>query len=181
MRVLSRADVERLVTMGETIDLMREVFTYLGRDSVQLPERVGLDLHKGRDSILFMPADVAETRGVGLKVVSVFPDNPRTHRLPTINGVVMLTDPATGLITTLMDATYLTALRTGAVSGLATDLLARRDARVLTVFGAGVQARTQIEAVPRRWPAKSVRAMDPAVPVRWRVPPTPRSPTPTSS
>lgn len=147
MRILRRSEVERLVQMPEAIDLMREVFEQVGRGDVEVPERIGLTLNGGRDSILYMPAHLPASRGVGLKIVSVFPENQRAHGVPTINGVVILNDAATGEVTCLMDASYLTALRTGAVTGLATDLLARSDSRVLGVFGAGVQARTQVDAV----------------------------------
>jgi ornithine cyclodeaminase/alanine dehydrogenase-like protein (mu-crystallin family) len=147
MRVLYRSDVERLVQMAEAIDLMRTVFRQIGRCSAQLPERVGLALNDGRDSLLFMPGYLPDSDGVGVKIVSVYPENPRLHGLSTINGVMILNDPATGEVTCLMDAVYLTALRTGAVSGLATDLLARPDCKVLAAFGAGVQARAQIDGI----------------------------------
>jgi ornithine cyclodeaminase len=147
MRVLGRSEVERLVQMADAIELMREVFEHVGHGRAQAPERIGLDVNAGRDSILFMPAHLPASGATGIKIVSVFPENLRSRGVPTINGVVVLNDPDTGEVSALMDAGYITALRTGAVSGLATDLLARPDARVLAVFGAGVQARTQIEAV----------------------------------
>ena len=156
MRILRRSEVERLVQMPEAIDLMRAVFEQVGRGDVEVPERIGLTLNGGRDSVLFMPAHLPASQGVGLKIVSVFPDNQRQHGVSTINGVVLLNDANTGEVTCLMDASYLTALRTGAVTGLATDLLARSDSRVLGVFGAGVQARTQIDAVVHVRPVERV-------------------------
>jgi ornithine cyclodeaminase len=83
---------------------------------------------------------------MGAKIVSVFPNNRRMG-LSTIHALVILVDAKTGQPQAVMDGTYLTALRTGAASGLATDLLARKDSRVAAIFGAGTQARTQLEAV----------------------------------
>jgi ornithine cyclodeaminase len=80
------------------------------------------------------------------KIVSVFPENPE-RGLPLIHAVVVVVDAETGRPVALMDGTFLTALRTGAASGVATDLLARPDARIAAIFGAGAQARTQLEAV----------------------------------
>jgi ornithine cyclodeaminase/alanine dehydrogenase-like protein (mu-crystallin family) len=77
----------------------------------------------------------------------VFPQNPVAHALPTISAMVFVIDPDTGRVAALLDATHITALRTGAVTGLATDLLARRQVGTLAVYGAGVQARAQVEAV----------------------------------
>jgi ornithine cyclodeaminase len=93
---------------------------------------------------LFMPARVSGD--LGAKVVSVFPNNP-ARGLPTVSGLLLLIDAATGQPAALMDATYLTALRTGAASGAATDLLAAPGARTAAVLGTGAQADTQVVAV----------------------------------
>jgi ornithine cyclodeaminase len=102
---------------------------------------------------------VAVEAGLGVKVVSVFAGN-RALGLPTIHALVLMVDPATGVPRAVLDGTWLTALRTGAASGVATRHLARRDARVLTVFGAGVQARSQIEAVRCVRSVEEVRVVD---------------------
>ncbi len=102
-----------------------------------------------------MPAFSAATGGLGQKVVSVFGKNP-SRGLPTIHALVTLFDAETGEPRALLEGGFLTALRTGAVTGLATDLLARPSARVLTVFGAGAQAATQIEAVCAVRPIETV-------------------------
>jgi ornithine cyclodeaminase len=93
-----------------------------------------------------MPAFLPQIGSLGAKIVSVFPQNLQSG-LSTIHAVVVLLDAETGCPISLLDGTYLTALRTGAASGVATDLLARRDSRVAAIFGAGVQGRTQLEAV----------------------------------
>lgn len=93
-----------------------------------------------------MPAYLHETGDMAVKLVSVFADNPK-HGLPVINGVVLVLDVMTGLPLAMMNGAALTAIRTGAASGAATDLLARTNARTVAIFGSGVQARTQLEAV----------------------------------
>lgn len=146
MRVLSRSDVKSLVPMSTAIDLMGLAFADLAAGKASSPLRTALDVPRGPGVTLVMPAYVPSTAALGLKVVSVFPEN-HTHGLPTITSVVLLIDDATGQPVAMMDGGYLTALRTGAISGLATRLLSRPESRVLTVIGAGAQAVTQAAAV----------------------------------
>lgn len=95
---------------------------------------------------LFMPAHLGGGGGLGLKVVTVYPGNP-TRGLPLIHALVVVLDAETGEPVAALEGGWLTALRTGAASGVATDLLARPDSHTLAVFGAGAQAETQIMAV----------------------------------
>jgi ornithine cyclodeaminase/alanine dehydrogenase-like protein (mu-crystallin family) len=147
MRILSRQDIQRLVSMRDVIALMRELFVEVGSGAVAMPPRSGISLNDGRDTVLFMPGHVRRMNSIGVKVVSVFPDNPATNGRSTIHATVLLNDAETGEIAAMMDGTSVTALRTAAVSALATDLLARADAHRLGVFGAGVQARSHVEAI----------------------------------
>ena len=124
-----------------------------------MPIRLALETEHGVS--LFMPAHLRESGNAGAKVVSVNPGNP-TRGLPAIHAVVLVLDVTTGRPTALMDGTWLTALRTGAVGGLAADLLARRDAKILALFGAGVQARTQLEAVRCVREIDEVRVVSPS-------------------
>ena len=144
MRILSADDVRASVDMTEAIQAMREAFIALSDGAALAPLRVALETEGGVS--LFMPASMPTRGAAGVKVVSVNPGNPELG-LPAIQAVVLALDPVTGRVLALMDGTWLTALRTGAAGGLAADLLARSDASVVTVFGAGVQARTQLEAV----------------------------------
>ena len=93
-----------------------------------------------------MPAYLHDSRDVAIKIVSIYPENPNLG-LPTIAATVLVLDPQTGLPLAFMEGTSLTAVRTGATGGLAADLLAREDADTVALFGAGVQARTQLQAV----------------------------------
>ncbi len=146
LRILSRADVRRAVTMSEAIEVVREAFSQLSAGQAVVPLRTPVPVEKREAVTLFMPAYLAASDAMGAKVVSVFPGNP-ARGLPLIHALVLVVDAETGQPTAVMDGTYLTALRTGAASGVATDLLARPDARVAAIFGAGAQARTQLEAV----------------------------------
>jgi ornithine cyclodeaminase len=145
IRILSEADVRSAIDMRGAIDAMREAFGALADGRAEVPMRLALETRHG--VTLFMPAHLESDGGIaGAKVVSVNPGNAASG-LPVIHAVVLALDPVTGQARALMDGTWLTALRTGAVGGLAADLMARDDAKVVAIFGAGVQARTQLEAV----------------------------------
>lgn len=144
MRILSGDDVRAAIDMPAAIEAMRDAFSTLSAGDAVVPVRLGLETEHGVS--LFMPAYLKPSGQAGAKMVSVNPGNADLG-LPAIHAVVLMIDVVTGRPVALMDGTWLTALRTGAVGGLAADLLARRDASVVTLFGAGVQARTQLEAV----------------------------------
>lgn len=146
LRVLAKRDVERAVSMRACIEEMKAVFAQLSTGQATVPLRTQLPVPLHRGVTLFMPAMLQLSGGLGAKIVSVFPDNP-SRGLPTVHAVIVVLDASTGVPMALLDGTYLTALRTGAASGVATDLLARRDASVVAILGAGTQGRTQLEAV----------------------------------
>ena len=145
--------------MPAAIDAMREAFAALSAHEATVPIRLALETEYGVS--LFMPAHLRESGNAGAKVVSVNPGNS-ARGLPVIHAVVLVLDVPTGRPTALMDGTWLTALRTGAVGGLAADLLARRDAKTVALFGAGVQARTQLEAVRCVREITEVRVVSPS-------------------
>lgn len=151
LTVLSGADVRRCVDMGEAIQLMADAFGALSAGEASVPVRTRIEAERG--STLFMPAYVPVSGALGAKVVSIFPGNVEVG-LPVLHAAIVAVDPATGAPMALMPGEWITALRTGAASGLATRLLAREDATSLAVFGAGAQARTQVEAV------RAVRAIE---------------------
>ena len=108
------------------------------RDVIKIPQQDAISL--------FMPAYLPKLQQLGLKIVSLFPNNTKVN-LPVISGLVVLFDDETGQPKALLDGAALTSMRTGAVSGLATALLARTDAQSVAIIGSGVQAKTQLEAV----------------------------------
>lgn len=154
MLILSREDVENLLTMPAAIGAVEEAFRRLAAGDVIMPQRAATLIAPHNGLHLSMPAFVAQTDGVtpgdgvlSIKIVTVYGDNPARYNQPTIQGLLLLHDARTGAALALMDAEVLTAMRTGAAAGLATRLLARPDAATVTIFGAGAQAGPQLAAV----------------------------------
>jgi alanine dehydrogenase len=146
IKILGQKEIEQAVTMEQAIESTKKAFIALARGEAVLPLRTQISIKKHEGTILFMPAFLSQTESSGIKIVSVFPHN-RKKGLCTVHAVIILCDARTGRPAAIMDGTYLTALRTGAVSGVATDLLARKDTKTAAVIGAGIQGRTQLEAV----------------------------------
>lgn len=159
MLVLTRSQVRELVSMADAIELMKTAFAELSAGRTVSPLRTVIPLPDREGDALFMPAYVPAMDALGLKSVNVFRRNPE-RGLPVIHAIVSLVDPETGQPMALMDGTYLTALRTGAVSGAAADLLARPESWVLAAIGAGAQGITQIAAVCAVRPIERVIAVD---------------------
>jgi ornithine cyclodeaminase len=159
MRVISAAELRDLVPMADAIAAVRRAFVELsaGRAVVPLRGHVAVAPHEA--VLLAMPGYLPAAGGLGAKIVTVFPRNP-ARGLPTIFATVLLLDPETGEPAALIEGTYLTALRTGAAGGVAADLLARHDAGIVALFGAGAQGRTQLEAVCAVRPVTQVRVVD---------------------
>jgi ornithine cyclodeaminase len=145
LTLLNADAIRQALPMPRAVEAMKDAFAELSSGAAVVPQRLAVDVAEAGATSLFMPAYLP-SGGLGAKVVSVFPRN-RERGLPVIHGLVVLLDPATGAPAALLDGTFLTAWRTGAASGAATDLLARRDARTLALFGCGAQARTQLLAV----------------------------------
>lgn len=144
--ILTADDVRAALPMPAAIEAMRKAFGLLAAGEADVPLRTAIHIPKHDAVTLFMPAYLHVGNRLGAKIVSVFPNNPNLE-LPTLHAVVILINAATGQPEALLEGTALTAIRTGAASGLATDLLARANASTLAVIGSGVQARTQLEAV----------------------------------
>jgi ornithine cyclodeaminase/alanine dehydrogenase-like protein (mu-crystallin family) len=148
--VLSAGDVERLLPMRECIQVMRDALSSLARGEALVPLRMVMRMPDASGFLGVMPGYIAPDGtpdGVlGMKAVSVFPGNAK-RGIDTHQGAVLLFEADTGRLSALMDGATITAIRTAAVSGVATDELARKDAAELAVLGAGVQARTHLEAM----------------------------------
>jgi ornithine cyclodeaminase len=144
MLLLTATDVRRALPMRVAIETQRRAFAALATGRVSVPLRTAVHGPPAGAVTLFMPARVADE--VGAKIVSVFPDN-ESRGLPIVQGILIIIDPETGKPAALMDATYLTAVRTGAATGVATDLLASPGARTAAILGTGVQATAQLSAV----------------------------------
>ena len=164
MRVLASTELKRLVPMARAVELMKQVFALYSQGGTISPIRTPVELPDGSGVSLFMPAFVgtsgANPSSLGAKIVSVFPGNA-SRGLPTINAIVVALNPETGEPIGLIEGASLTALRTGAVSGAATDLLAREDAHILTIIGGGAQGVTQAAAVCAVRDIHEIRVVDP--------------------
>lgn len=158
--LLSQKDVASVLTMQDCIAAVENAFRMLAEGKTVMPQRSVIPVTEHKGVFLGMPALIGGNQtALGLKVVTVFPGNP-AKGLPTIFGTLLLCDPQTGQAIAIMDAGFLTAVRTGAASGVATRLLARKDASVCTIFGAGVQAIKQLEAVNLVRPLQKVFVID---------------------
>jgi ornithine cyclodeaminase len=147
--------------MSDAIALMKTAFSELsaGRTASPLRTVIQVDPAVPDTHFLSMPGSVPALGALGLKMVSVVGSNT-SRGLPTIRALVCMVDPVTGEPLAIMDGTYLTALRTGAVSGAATDLMSRPDSRVVTAIGAGAQGVTQVAAVCTVRPIERILAVD---------------------
>ncbi|MFW6163451.1 MAG: ornithine cyclodeaminase family protein [Planctomycetota bacterium] len=162
MLVLSAEDVRQALPMAMAIEAMKRAFAALSDGRAVVPPRAHVPVEAHDGVSLVMPALVADADGEALavKVVSLFDGNPE-RGLARIQVAVLAFDPETGRPLALLEGATLTALRTGAASGAATDLLARPDSRAVGVLGAGAQARTQLEAVCTVRHIETVRVYDP--------------------
>lgn len=147
MLILNRDDVRKALPMSEAIEATKKAYASLSEGTAVAPLRTHLSIPNSDAICLFMPAYVhsADSKALAIKVVSLFPNNP-SRGLAYIQAAVLVFDPETGQALALLEGSSLTAIRTGAASGAAIDILAREDSKVVAIFGAGVQGRTQLEA-----------------------------------
>jgi len=146
LRFLSARDVAQALPMREAVEAMKDAFRQLSAGEAIVPPRTHIEAQEPQGDTLFMPSYLPAARRIGLKVVTLFGGNAALG-LPRIQGLMLVFDAATGSPLAVMDGASLTAIRTGAASGAATDILARPDAAVAAIFGAGPQAQTQLEAM----------------------------------
>lgn len=143
IRVLTATDIRSALSMAEAIDGVERAYAQLSAGKATMPLRSRFHTEKG--VTLLMPAHLHDSGDFAVKIVSVYADNPKLG-LPTVAATVLALDPQTGMPLALMEGDSLTALRTGAAGGVAARFLARTDARTVALFGAGVQARAQLQA-----------------------------------
>ena len=146
MIFLNRDQINDLISMEEAIRAMGTAFAQLSNGEAVVPPRLSLDIPDKNATSLVMPAYATGSPYYTVKIVSVNYSNP-DKGLPLIHGVVQVFDAENGKHIANLDGASITAIRTGAASGLATDLLAKENANVCAVFGTGVQAASHIEAV----------------------------------
>src|SRR5687767_15318291 len=141
MQYLDEEEVRKLLRLDQLIPAMRQVLAEFSAGKWQQPLRGVLAQQGG-----FFGVMPASGESMGIKMVTYYPGNAGTN-LPTHMAVIALFDPRTGEPLALMDGRYITEMRTAAVSAVATDAMARPDAKVLALLGAGVQGRAHLEAL----------------------------------
>ena len=144
--IINQDEVRRLLPMGECIEVMDRALRALAAGEALQPLRFVM-WQPDRSGLLgLMPGSLGEPAVLGVKVLTVFPDNFGTE-LDAHQGAVLLFDPSHGQLVSVMDATEITSVRTAAVSAVATRALARKEAADLAILGSGTQARTHLEAM----------------------------------
>ena len=146
IKMISRTDIIRHFSMKEAIAAAADSFTALTDGSAEVPHRYVTDIHNGALTFLFKPASVQGAEKCSVKML-LQKNGYAVPGLPTITGIVVLIDNASGEVVSIMDGETVTAIRTGAAAGLAAQHLSREESEVLAIFGCGSQGRTQAEAV----------------------------------
>ena len=139
MLIITRSELQRLIPMERAIEAVAAAFVQLSAGQADVPLRHHLAVPPADALALIMPAYLAPSGALGVKLLTLFPHNAG-GALPVIQAMLVLFDPTDGRALALMDGTYLTSLRTGAASGVATQQMARADAHTLVIFGAGAMA-----------------------------------------
>jgi ornithine cyclodeaminase len=147
MLILNANEVRQALPMDQAIAAMKDAYASLSNGTAVSPLRTRLPISNHDALSLFMPAYMKTDsyEALAVKIVSLFPNNP-ARGLSYIQAVVLVLESDTGRAIALLEGSTLTAIRTGAASGAAVDLLARKDSKVVAIFGAGTQGRTQLEA-----------------------------------
>ena len=158
MLLLNADDIRKVFTMEDAIRSNEEAFVMQAKETTEVPVRINFQVKKNGITS-FMPALIKDFPAAGIKIVSTYPDNAK-KRMPAVTATTLLTDPETGVVNAIFDGTELTRMRTGAVSGLATKLLANNDAKTAALFGTGGQAMSQLEALLTVRKLSEVRVYD---------------------
>jgi ornithine cyclodeaminase len=154
--IINQTEVQQLLTMKECIAVVGDALKNLTAGKATMPLRSALWLPEKKGALGLMPAICHDPKSMGIKVVSVFPENTKTE-YDSHQGVVILFNTQNGNLISIIDASSITAIRTAAASALATDLLAPQDAEELAIMGSGVQARKHLEAMLLIRPIKRVK------------------------
>lgn len=159
MLLLSREDIKKVITMKEVIEADKEAFRMVVEGTCEIPLRTNIQAPKYDGCFLFMPAYAQGIDTASLKVINIFPHNIDNGK-PSSPAQVFLIDGTTGFVTAVLDGTYVTQLRTGAASGAAFDVLAKKECKIGALIGTGGQAPTQLEAMLAARSLEEVRVYD---------------------
>lgn len=144
--ILEAKIIKKIIGIKDALVAVETAFKYLGEGKVKMPAKIYLHLDKYKGDFRAMPAYIEGFKVCGMKWVNVYPEN-RSKDLPTVMAIIILSDVKTGFPLCIMDATFITALRTAGAGGIAAKYLARKNSRNIAMVGCGVQARTQLLAL----------------------------------
>ncbi len=159
IKVLKNKDMKQVFSMKDAIQADKDALELYSAGLSEVPLRINLDIPEHEGQSLYMPGYVGGAHALGVKIVSVYPKNIEKG-LTSVPATMVLINSETGEVSSIMDGTYLTRIRTGAVAGAATDILARKDSKVFALFGTGGQAESQLEAVLTVRPIQLVKVFD---------------------
>lgn len=144
--ILKENEMKEVIDIKEAIAANKIAVENYSENKADIPLRTNLNIDKYNGQSLYMPGYLADENALGVKIVSVYPNNVE-RKITAVPSLMLLVDDETGFPNCMMDGTYLTQLRTGALAGLGTELLSREDSKVFTLIGTGGQAELQLEAV----------------------------------
>ncbi|MGT2888648.1 ornithine cyclodeaminase family protein [Streptococcus didelphis] len=160
MLILTKSDIEQSYTMKEAIKAAKEALKLYSNGQADVPLRTNLNVKDFKGQSLYMPALTSgDPPSLGVKIVSVYPDNI-TKGLASVPATMVSLDPETGIVSAILDGTYLTQLRTAALQGAATEEFARADAKIAGLIGTGGQAYQQAIAMMTVRPLEELRVFD---------------------
>lgn len=155
--LLSRREVDELISMTEVIEAVEAAFRAKGLGNAQMPPKSYVFFERYGGDFRVMPACLEDIDAAGVKIVNVHPQNPENYGLPSVMAMILLLDPKTGAPLAIMDGTTITNVRTGAGGAVAAKYLARKNSHVVAMIGAGAQAKTQLLALNEIFKIEEVR------------------------
>ncbi len=159
IKLFDSQDIKNMISMEDAIQLMEAAFASFSRGKSHVPQRYISELSGLALDLFFKPVHSEDLDRIAVKILTQKQGDMQPG-IPTILGIVLLIDSCSGEFLSIVDGTYLTALRTGAASGIATKYLARKDAETVAIFGCGAQGVTQLEAVCKVRPIKRAMLYD---------------------
>jgi ornithine cyclodeaminase len=159
METISEDQVKHLLPMSQAIEVVEQAFKDYSKTIITMGKRGTLEVDSNGDACIFLPAMHKKKKYYSMKYAASFP-SCGAKRLPTVQSVIWLFSAETGNVCAMIQANALTAIKTGAASAVATRHLANKDASVLTVIGAGDQAKTQLEGISQVRDLKEIRLKD---------------------
>lgn len=157
--VLNTENMRDVFSMSDAINASKDALKLYSKGQCNIPTRANINVPEHNGQSLYMYGYTPAANALGVKIVSVYPNNIEKG-LTSVPATMVLVNCETGQVCSLMDGTFLTQIRTGAVAGMATEILSKKDSSIFALFGTGGQAESQLEAVLTIRPIKLVKVFD---------------------